>query len=364
MKKKIAIFVIPAFELAFANGGAENICRQVSMALSNLAEVYIFHAESCCEKQLDCLKKHSESLYSINSFYLNDWIKNRGEISPEFSEKSKKLLNECDVLVSFERVLLGVDIDQICVLGGVSYIHCEDVAKSKEWQSLIVPSVFVKQRCVKLGSDSNKITVISNGINCNSFFTTSNEKKGVALLPFRPDKGKGYKESVDFIQYVNGIGSWGEYSIRVTKLDNCDFSGVQFYNELDKYAKDRNVKIEYCPWTAASEMNNVYNTCDFVLSLGNLEEGFGLTTIETIMSGHAVVSKAIGATVDILPPNMGILFFDDVQHTITSIMDHIYNETELNNEINNGRDYIRSHYDLVKMKKNYCNFILNFDGVC
>ena len=357
MKLRIGIMVLPRFDMNNAIGGAENICRIVSIGLSEIADVIVFHAEDNPQNKLGTVSRHTEKLSSINAFYIDDWSKNRGEISPAFCTNAWKKLLRCDLLISFERVLKQSPIPQMVVLGGISYTHCVDIAISSDFDKLIVPSSFIKEKCVAFGADVNKIHVVPNGIDCKRFHRFQKGKTFKALLPFRPDEGKGFIESIDFIQKINSYGRWGKYKILITRQFDNIFSKENFYNKIEDYALKKGVTIEYISWSNQDSMNYIYNQCDFVLSLGNLEEGFGLTTIESILSGHPVLSKRIGATKDIMPPNTGIVFYDKELNE-ENIIQKLMNTTD--DEIAKGCSYIKENYTIEKMQANYLKLVKNF----
>lgn len=358
MRKQIGIFVVPKFKIDSANGGAENMCRLIALGLTDYADVVIFHSENDIELNLGIINIHNSHIISTNAFYLDDWICDRGEVSPDFCSIALELLEKCSLLISFERVLANVNIPQICVLGGISYIHCEDVAMSSKWKKLIVPSGFIKNKCSSLGADVKRIEVISNGINCYNFYSYSQKKNHTALLPFRPDIGKGFFDSIDFISKINKLGKWGKYHIIITRQDNNDFSDMDFYDKVDAYALNKEVHIEYVAWGNENTMNSIYNICDFILSLGYLEEGFGLTTIESILAGRYVIAKRLGATQEILPDGYGVLFVDNVvDDAIVECVMSKMNEENLKKSLLLGDEFIRKNYDVKIMQKKYCDLI-------
>lgn len=354
MKKTIVLFIIPKFHLDYAEGGAENICRLVAIELSKKYKIIILHSEQNADKKLGEITEHTKKIKSMNAFYLDEWTKNRGVVSPKFCKKAIEILAQCDLLLSFERVLkLDIqNLNQFCVLGGISYQHCIDVASSNLWQKLIVPSNFIKNKCQELNPQKN-IEVIYNGINCKLFKSINKNKTYTALLPFRPDKGKGFKNAVDFISDIKKENQ--NYSLLITKQTNNSFSDVNFYKELEKYAIQKGVEFKYIPWQKGTNMNKVYNMCDFVLSLGSLEEGFGLTTVECIKAGKYVIAKPLGATTEILPKDNGIIF---AYENLSNI--EIFNNYKIsydNKSVIKGMKYIRKNYDIKKMQKKYLNLI-------
>lgn len=348
MKDKISVFVISPFDCFFADGGAENICRILCLSLAKNYDVTILHSEYNKQLPLGRIKQHGEGLCSCSAFYLDTWTQERGEVFPSFCNLAKEILHDSKLLITFERTILGINIPQISILGGISYEHCKDIAKSQAWNKLIVPSYFIKEQCGKLRHETNEIQVIYNGINCNSFFKYNEQKTYTVLLPFRPDRGKGFFESIEFISKVNKIGKWGQYSILITRLDKNE--SVSFYNEVDRYANEHNVVIKYIPWGSSNEMNDIYNKSDFILSLGCLEEGFGLTTIESILSGRAVISRKIGATPEVLPPDSGIVFFESLitDESVRKTMDYVTSK-EIVKNLSRGATYIKEKYNEERM---------------
>lgn len=358
MRSKIGVFVIPKFQIDSAAGGAENICRLVVLSLEKKYDVVVLHGEANLNDRIGVIKNHTEYIQSINAFYLDDYTRHNGEIAPNFCTEAEKIISECKILLSFERVIVNLNINQICILGGISYKHCVDIAKSNIWNKLIVPSMFLKDKCRELSNRCEDIHVISNGIQCDCFFPTVSEEQFTTLLPYRADWGKGYRESIDFIAMLNGLGNWGEYRLIVTRQENNDFAEVDFYESLNHYAMKKNVIIEYLPWQNEDGMNSLYNKCDFVLSLGCLEEGFGLTTIEAIAAGRYIISRRKGATVSILPENSGIIFANENMSVseVSRIMEE-YSKALEQNEVMNGINYINNNYDISAMQKRYDEYV-------
>lgn len=361
MRTKIGVFIIPKFHIDSAVGGAENICRLVVQGLAEKYNIVVLHGELNLNAKLGVIQNHTEHIQSMNAFYLDEYSRQNGEICPTFCHQVEGIINECKVLLSFERVITDLNIDQVCILGGISYKHCVDIAKSNVWKKLIVPSNFLKEKCMELSNRGEDVQVISNGILCENFFPTMFEKQYAALLPYRPDWRKGYRESIDFIAIINSLGNWGQYRLIVTRQENNDFADTEFYSSLNYYAMKRNVKIEYVSWQNEKGMNSLYNKCDFVLALGNLEEGFGLTTIEAIAAGRYVISRRMGATVSILPPKTGIIFVDEKMNVseVRKVMDE-YSMSLTTKEVMDGINYIRNNYDISVMKKRYDEYLSIF----
>ena len=358
MKNRISVFIVPPFSILSADGGAENICRFICLALSKKYEVIVLHSEIDKNKPIGILKQLSDNLYSCSAFYLDECTRECGEVYPIFCRVAENAIYKSRLLISFERCVQGIKIPQIVVLGGISYNHCKDVARSCIWDRLVVPSNFIKNQCAKYRSETDRITVIYNGVDCKCFFRINKKYSHKALIPFRPDRGKGFFESIDFISFVNTIGKWGQYSILVTRLDNGCFSDSHFYDEIDKYSREKNVIIEYVSWSQTHEMNNIYNKSDFILALGYLEEGFGLTTIESILSGRAVITRKIGATSEVLPSNFGVIYLDSSlsYEIVTKIMETVF-ASDMERKLLAGANYIREKYDIHRMEKEFVTLV-------
>ena len=133
MRTKIGVFIIPRFHFDSAVGGAENICRLVVQGLAEKYDIVVFHGELNLNAQLGVIQNHTEHIQSMNAFYLDEYSRQNGEISPTFCHQVEGIINECKVLLSFERVIIDLNIDQICILGGISYKHCVDIAQSNIW---------------------------------------------------------------------------------------------------------------------------------------------------------------------------------------------------------------------------------------
>lgn len=356
MKYRIGFLTVPLFSMEKSCGGAEAICLSIVKAFSANMECFVFCGEPDISKNLQA-KKIANNITRITSFYIEDNIKNNGVI-PSISVMQKYDLN---LLISFERCVADIDLAQICVLGGISYKHCIDLASCSYWDRLIVPSKFVQVKCIDLNPNkAHNIEVIPNGIDTEQFYPTKNFKESNSiLLPFRPDWGKGYRESIEFVSKLNNCSSKTFY-LSVTKQDENVFSDIRFYESLSQIAFSMNVKIKYIPWVTTKNMNKLYNNSCFVLSIGTLEEGFGLTTIESLLAGTPVLARKIGATPHLIGENSGIVYYDEnvsVSELVKAIFSFTFEELQLTQE------YIKKRYSINKMIGSYTKVIKEFLNV-
>lgn len=358
MSDLIGILQVPPFGMEHVAGGAETICLSVVKALAKDYKVIVLYGEPNISRELGITKEIQKNISYINAFYISEEIKENGVLDIDFCDKVKiNILPAICLLISFERCIVNALCRQICVLGGISYKHCEDIAKSSIWDFLIVPSLFVQRRCNTINPTKfHNIVMIPNGIDIYRFHSTeSHFVSKTALLPFRPDWGKGYYASIDFISAVNKSDKYSDFRIVVTKQNENVFSDDSFYNQLSEYASRMKVDLQYVAWQELYNMNELYNTACMVLALGSLEEGFGLTTIEALLSGVPVVSRKIGATPELIGALQGILYYDDKEMSPEAIMDQVLSITKSSLSIT--AKYIRKKYNIETMQDTYCDFV-------
>jgi len=350
---------VPPFNENLFAGGAEIIAASVVRSLAIDFNVVVFHGEPDNSAALGKIRHIGSNVTTINAFFITDAIINNGVISFNFCNAAKEMLINTVAAICFERCGGDIPCKQICVLGGISYKHCRDVAGASYWEKLIVPSAFVKRKCVEINQEREaSIIVIPNGIDTTLFFDCNSQRENFALLPFRPDWGKGYLVSVDFISILNKIQHGDEYKLLITRSDTNVFAEQDFYTKLDNYARTKNVEIKYLSWEKHEFISKIYNLGKMTLLLGDLEEGFGLCTIESVLCGTPVVARAIGATVELMPNYSGVVFWDGKlsEESIERIFRIVANINK--RELSSTAEFIRKNYDLRIMSKAYLNFLI------
>lgn len=250
----------------------------------------------------------------------------------------------------------------ITVLGGTGYLHCGDVVKSKNWDKLIVPSKFVYEWCVAHeGISREKVIIIHNGINTMELLNGRKEQRDLKseslLIPSRPDVKKGFKESIDLANLLNEKGL--KYSVKILKQKSF-ISNKSFYSDLEEYSKAKGVNLLYMDWVSKSNVSSLYNSSKFSTMIGEVPEGFGLSVIESIFCGTPVLAKRHGAVSEVLPPDHGVIFLDEIDLlSMTSVNFENAIEEARMQCLQYGRKYINDHYSLKSMINSYIKLVMH-----
>lgn len=353
VKSYICFFQTTYFNLSSPRGGAEVIAVEIVKQFSSyypIIVLYPYQNDSHEEK----IVKHAENIHGVEAYEFDNNIYNSGVITPVFGHNASRLILNCKILFTLERVIKCNDIKrQITVLGGMFYPHCKQVAESNLFDYLIVPSDYLKDWCIEMGTDTNKILIIYNGIDTNFFYDTQMPtNQDQFFIAARSGYEKGFREAIEFVSKINEMTDKNYF------ITTCVESASSFASDIKKMADKQGVKIFFMGWRERYDMRDLYNESFCLLSLGEAPEGFGLSVIESIACGTPVLSQKIGFVKEMLPENTGIYFIDDVNMKAVDDINSLLLAISSKDVIVKARDYIIEHYTLERMKKEYESIML------
>lgn len=362
-RETICILQVPPFDPVNPVGGAEAIAADLATGLSSTYDVIVLYGNNEISSGESYIRQFSNHLFGMKAFRLTDKTCYEGEIEPVLSVEALTLIRQCKALISFERVLKNrLTKLVIASLGGIGYPHCKQVAESKSWDYLVVPSQFVYQwvtslRCSKI----KQVKMISNGINFNNLTHIYTARKYLLskqltfLVPCRPDWEKGFDEAINLAKTLINA----DFSVILKCLKQNSFLDIgNFYEQLERRALDAGVQLVIKPWVPRNNIRLLYANIDLTLCIGKIPEGFGLTVIESIACGTPVLARRHGAVADILPPGHGLIYIED----LSSIQPQFYKfKTTLEkcrfDCYKRGIPYIRNKYSIERMLKDYIDII-------
>ncbi|MFM7363349.1 MAG: glycosyltransferase family 4 protein [Cuspidothrix sp.] len=364
-RETICILQVPPFDPINPIGGAEAIAADLAISLSSIYEVFVLYGHNEIISGECHIYKFNDHLFSMKAFTLTDEICYEGEIDPVLSIEALTLLRKCKALLSFERVLKNRLAKLVIAnLGGIGYPHCKQVAESKSWDYLVVPSQFVYQWITSLNcSKIEQVRIIRNGINFKKFAHTYPGKQDIALkqltmlLPCRPDWEKGFREGINLAKALKDDG----FSVILKCLKQNYFLDIgSFYEDIEHLASDAGVQLIINPWVSRDNIRDLYANTDLTLCLGKIPEGFGLTVIESIMSGTPVLARQHGAVADILPPEHGLIYIEELRllNVESNKFQTILEQCRVDC-YERGIPYIKNKYSFQGMLKAYINVINN-----
>ena len=369
MRRRIAIVTLGSPEHGWSTSGAEVIASSVCKGLAARHDVTVLHGAAPNGRDSGRGGPSLALFRSIAAFPLTKEVADRGIVNCEaLLADAKKALEHADIVLQFERVLercfSGVSVG---VLGSVVYPHCREIAESREWDVLVVPSEFVRAAIrQRWGGCSRDVRVIENGIDLRMFKprrqgpldseTAGDTRKLKFILPGRPEWGKGYLEARALMEVFEKEGTAPE--LHCFRYDGFLGAGT-FYRDLE--AKFAGLKLLVHPWQPRSQLPKYYHACAATLCLGNTPEGFGLTAVESLACGVPVLCNPIGHLGSVVPPGAGLCSVGEFRRrgslsgSLVQVLKNLEQECE-----NSGVPYVRKRYSEERMIEGYQSILETF----
>ena len=347
---------VPQFDVYRPIGGAEVVAKELILRSSLCHRVAVIHGSNGSSMLFPSSYPGFEV---IRGFTLTDDVLYRGVIWPEFSSDASRILEESDLIISFERSIMNVPskIPTLVFLGGGSYPHAQELVTDGRWTRLVVPSEFLaRQVACRLGG-SESLEVLPNGIDTDVFFPEPHEERrlhgGVRLLlPARPTASKGMERLEILIEALREVGS---------------DPTVHCFDLADPLPGDSNVvhipEQRVLAWVDHHQMQRVFSAMDLTLCLSEVEEGFGLAALESVACGTPVLASNRGNLPHLLPPGHGIEVMDEGLGTCelaTVCMDAISDGRRAC--FRNGIPLIANRYSIETMLDRFLNLCQDVVG--
>lgn len=180
----------------------------------------------------------------------------------------------------------------------------------------------------QLGSNWQSSFVVYNGIDLKRFNKSivESEKREIrksfgvcssdilVCYSGRIDKTKGINILIDAFLEISDMPNLKLLIIGASKFADSKIIKINEENISDK--------VIYTGYIDYGEIHNYYKICDFAVLPSIIDEGFGLTVLESIASGLPVIISDSGALPEIVDPNCGIVLSrntDFKSHLIKSI---------------------------------------------
>jgi glycosyltransferase involved in cell wall biosynthesis len=352
---KIGILQVAPYTPHKPLGGAEAVADEIARGLSDRYDVCVFHGFD--RGRSGQSRRFSDTLHSLTAFPITDVARHHGILNGEVQDKVWKRMEECRVMIGFERIMRDCPTRiKYAVLGGICYSHCDEIIHSGCWDRLIVPSAFLYDEVAARRRDLiHKVSVISNGVDQAIFcarppgLNRPVSTRVDVVIPSRPDSGKGFKRA---LALANASRSRG-LSITIHCFEQESFLGpTTFYEDLQADADGLDLVLH--PWVDRREMPSVYWSGDLTLCLGDLPEGFGMTVIESISCGTPVLATPVGFLTGILPPSHG-LFYHHENKLDQATVERFHELVTVGREdcYQRGIRYISNHYSSAAMMSAY-----------
>ena len=198
--------------------------------------------------------------------------------------------------------------------------------------------------------------VIMHGINLELFYPQNKKEKIIALLPkcyhdkhiigcfgrVRPSKGTDL-----FINAMcNLLPHYPDWNAIV--LSNVTRPFIEFEKNLKEKVKEANLEERILFLGEKKDIANWYNSLTLYVS-PSIEEGFGLTPLEAMASGVAVVTSGAGAYPQMVNENTGALAHPiNLKHLITAIEPFLQNPEKTKKLGETAKNFVKSAFPIEK----------------
>lgn len=161
----------------------------------------------------------------------------------------------------------------------------------------------------------------------------------------------------------------------VMKTQPIDRNGTNLLDVKEKMAPLCNIAFIDKTFTE-DEMNNLYNNCDCTINIAS-NEGFGLSSLQSIAAGTMVINNQTGGLIDQsqgqhcikIEPKVRILqgsvetpyIFDDLvdSRDLAEKIKYVYNlkKEERKRRGIKGVEFVKNNFDIVSISKNFFTFV-------
>ena len=174
------------------------------------------------------------------------------------------------------------------------------------WTSLIAVSATVKAAYARAGFDPSRIEVIHNGV-APRFFATPSTRPDDQAEPLRllsvgrlcPEKG--------VLSALKALALLNDGDVQLDIVGDGD---PAYQRELLAYARDQRLadRVTFHGRVSQDRLIAFYDQSDLLLNTALWAEPFGLTTVEAMARGLAVIGSRVGGTEEIITPGVnGVL---------------------------------------------------------
>jgi glycosyltransferase involved in cell wall biosynthesis len=357
------ILQVPPFDPNKASGGAEVIA---AILASGLALTGRFNVTVICGAEgVTSEPRVFAGVEVLPGLILDDDARAKGVFWPALRKTASNAISSADVVVSVERApIIASSAKRLVLLGGIGYPHSYDLIRNGSWDALAVPSEDVAARARAEVPLLDSLWVIPNGIDASLFREAPvfSRVRDIAplgnptiklVMPSRPVFDKGFQNAMNLLTALREAKRHAELTLFSQE------SAVHQSNVPD-LVQDGDGEASYSvrPWLPRSDMPAAYREADITLALSIVAEGFGLTAVESVMSGTPAVVTPMGNLPHLLPPRHGIFVLPSVSFQsewISTIDDAIQNGRR--DCVERGRPAVIDRYSVSVMIESYARLI-------
>lgn len=224
--------------------------------------------------------------------------------------------------------------------------------------SFVAISKAVQKDWIESGLDGKKVRLIYDGVDTEKFSENRDDhcRKDVFRIVMCGGiyEGKGQLDAAKAVSLVIKKG----YHVSLDYYgESCN---KKYYSELKSYIENNNLAgiINFRGYL--NKINEVLGNYDAGLVCSKAE-GFGLVTVEYLLSGLCVIASDTGANPELLGKGeYGYLYpFGDTGKLAEAILEAYYSKTQEQYSSERNAEYVRKNYSVRKMSATILDLYLN-----
>lgn len=241
-----------------------------------------------------------------------------------------------DLVIVENRPYFGKFLKRVCSLPVLLHLHNDFINKETRhlqdilpyYEGMIVVSEFLKKRCGEVYS--GPIEVVYNGIDLASFVPGDEDISKTIVYAGRVVKEKGVLELVRAFSRLQGsdirLRIIGDYD-RNDADNKCFIQEFEHLISLDK-------RIETIGFKPYKELNKYYQKACIGVVPSIVNEAFGLSALEMMAAGLAVVVSDAGGLPEIVNDNCGIVVSrKGLEKGLYNALELLLNDEKLRNRL-------------------------------
>lgn len=354
---RIGILQAPDFHPNIALGGSQRIILLLlDQFVDYFSEIYLFHGYKGSSYKI----KMHKGFISIPLFSITQELLTNGIIKKHQLNHNSRYMSNLDVLICFDRCIEDLSIKQLVTISATDYSFVKDIITSNYPEEIIVPSEFVKNKIEKSRETQKPIRVIPNGIKLNEcgFEKKVSTSNFSILFPHRPDPRKGFNLLPPICKELNANSKYKTYTFIIPKQEGFEV-GENVYLDIENRFRQSQCDefLKFVKWKPTNDLQLLYAESNLTLCPGDLEEGFGLTVLESILNDVPVIARPFGNIPHLLPDSHGcfILRNSSISNICNTIDQVLSSDTLI--ELNMGKEYIKENYPVEKMTGEFIDAI-------
>jgi glycosyltransferase involved in cell wall biosynthesis len=205
------------------------------------------------------------------------------------------LATQADVVLGVDRILpMSGATPRVLMSNTLAYLTEASAVVAGGWSHIVVPTHHFAQRVRTIDPRAN-VCIVPYGLHPSVIARAASlpsprweDPVLVVRLPHRPDPRKGHARAIEGL--ARSLPTSSRVRLEIAWIDEPRYSS--FRRELEGLAMALGVDAHVCirPWLEGDERWDAVKSTHAVLQLGSFEETFGLSVVETVLSGRLAIT--------------------------------------------------------------------------